>query len=92
MSGPQDSLIHEATSLFRLIDSVDRFVAEHQSVYTYTDATESFLGRVRTLAKDAKQRVSNIVQRPATAPGEANQQYSELIIEKDRWKILHTFH
>jgi len=28
-----------------------------------------------------------------TSPGpqEANQQYSDLIIEKDRWKVLHTF-
>jgi hypothetical protein len=26
-----------------------------------------------------------------TGPQEANQQYSDLIIEKDRWKVLHTF-
>ncbi len=91
MPNAQESLIHEATSLFRLVDSVDRFVAEHQSSYTYTHATESFLGRVRTVAANTKKRVSDIVQRPTATPEENHQQYSDLIIEKDRWKILHTY-
>jgi hypothetical protein len=44
MSSPQESLIHEATPLFRLIDSIDKFVAEHQSSYTYTRRKRVLLG------------------------------------------------
>jgi hypothetical protein len=91
MRSPQESLIHDAAALFQLVDSVDKFVAEHQSTYTYTDATEAFLSRVRTLATKTRQQVSDIVQRPVTTPAETRQQYSDLIIEKDRWRILHTY-
>ena len=91
MPSPQESLIHEAASLFRLVDSVDRFVAEHQSEYTYTDATEHFFQKIRTLATITRRRVSEIVERPTENPVETYQQFSDLIIEKDRWKMLHTF-
>ena len=91
MSSPQESLIHEAASLFRLVDSVDTFVAEHQSAYSYTEATEDFFRKIRTLAMVTRQRVSEIVKRPAEKSAEIQHQYSDLIIEKDRWKILHTF-
>jgi hypothetical protein len=91
MSSPQESLIHEAASLFRLVDSVDTFVAEHQSAYTYTEATEDFFRKIRELAMVTRQRVSEIVKRPAEKPAEIQHQYNDLIIEKDRWKILHTF-
>src|ERR1700681_3954553 len=91
MPSPQESLIHEATSLFRLVDPVDRFVAERQGAFTYTEETESFLRRVRTIAKATKQRVSDIVLQKPTEKLEIQKQYSDLIIEKDRWKILHTY-
>jgi hypothetical protein len=91
MRSPQESLIHEAAALFRLVESVDKFVAENQSTYTYTDATEAFLSRVRMLATKTKQQISDIVQRHVKTPEETRQQYSDLIIEKDRWRILHTY-
>lgn len=42
----QDSLIHEATSLYRLVDSINRLVAEHESIFTYSPATQFFFSEI----------------------------------------------
>ena len=88
----QDSLIHEAASLFRLVDSIDRFVAEQRYRYTYTDGTQSFFKHVRKFAEATRKQVSDIVQQSAKRPGEIETRHRPaLIIQKDRWRTLHTY-
>jgi hypothetical protein len=92
MPSSADSLIHEATSLYRLVDSIDRLVAEHESIFAYTDATQSFFEEIHTQAKATKAKVSGITERALRTPEESASRYlGELIIQKGRWKTLHTY-
>lgn len=92
MQGSQDSLIHEAAALFRLVDSIDRFVAEHQNSYTYTDSTEIFFRSIRTAAEATKRLVSTTVEESAHRRDEIEVRYRpQLILEKDLWRTLHTY-
>jgi hypothetical protein len=92
MRSPRDSLIHEAAALFRLVDSIDRFVAEHQNSFSYTDSTENFFRGIRTEADTAKQRISAIVQESKKKPGDIETRYRpELLILRNRWRLRHTY-
>jgi hypothetical protein len=92
MQSPQDSLIQEATSLFRLVESVDRFVAEHENLFAYTEATQAFFLYVHDQAEVTRNSASERIQRLAQAQEQAVPRYRrELIIHKDRWRTLHTY-
>ena len=92
MPSPRDSLIHEATSLYRLVDSINRLVAEHESIFAYTDAAQSFFEEIHKQAKATKTTVSGIMERASrTAEESASRYLGELIIQKGRWKTLHTY-
>lgn len=92
MQSPEDSLIHEASALYRLVDSIDRFVAEQQSSYTYTDSTEALFRYVRISAQATKQQVSTIIAESARRPADIERRYRpELIIQKNQWRTLHTY-
>jgi hypothetical protein len=75
MQSPQDSLTHEAAALFRLVDSIDRFVAEQQNSYTYTDSTETFFRKIRADAEATKKVISNVVQESARRPEDIERRY-----------------
>jgi len=92
MPSPQDSLKHEATSLYRLVDSIDRLVSEHESILAYTDATQIFFSEIHELAKATEAAISGIVERALrTAEESASRYLRALIILKGRWKTLHTY-
>jgi hypothetical protein len=92
MQSPQDSLTHEAAALFRLVDSIDRFVAEQQNSYTYTDSTETFFRKIRADAEATKKVISTVVQESARRPEDIERRYRPaLIIQKDQWRTLHTY-
>ena len=92
MRSPQDSLIHEATSLFRLVDSIDQFVAERENLFAYTEASQTFFLDVHARAHATKQSVSDLIQRLLETPEHIEQHHQmELLIEKDRWRTLHTY-
>jgi hypothetical protein len=94
MQGSRDNLIHEAASLYRLVDSIERFVAEHENIFAYTDATQSFFSEVHKHARNTKESVSQITKKLLEAPdlSEPESRYKgELIIQKNRWKTLHTY-
>jgi len=92
MQSPQDRLIHEATSLFRLVESIDRSVAEHEGLYSYTEATQGLFSHVHSQAEYTKKLASEIIEKHAHAGGEPELRYQrELIIQRDRWRTLHTY-
>jgi hypothetical protein len=92
MQSPQDRLIHEATSLFRLVESIARFVAEQEGLYSYTEATQSLFSHVRIQAEHTRKLASEIIEKHAHANGEPELRYQrELIIQRDRWRTLHTY-
>jgi len=85
-------LIHEATSLFRLVESIDIFVAEHENLFSYTEATQAFFLHIHDQAAVTRNSVSDIIEKLAQAPEHAAPRYRrELIIHKDRWRTLHTY-
>jgi hypothetical protein len=92
MQSSQDSLIHEATSLFRLVESIDRFVAEHEGLYSYTEATQRLFSHVHGQAEYTRKLASEIIERHAHGPGEPELRYRrDLIIQRDLWRTLHTY-
>lgn len=92
MRSSQGSLIHEAAALFGLVDSIDRFIAEQRYSYTYTDATQFFFVHARNAADATRELISKIVQQSTAKPEEIeNRHRPELIIQKDRWRTLHTY-
>ena len=58
MQSAPDRLIQEADSLFRLVESIDRFVAEHEGLYSYAEATRSLFQHVRTQAEQTRKLAS----------------------------------
>jgi hypothetical protein len=91
MPNLHEGLIHEAAALFRLVDSVAKFIAEHRNTYSYTDATNRFLDRITDRAERTKDRVSNLVLVSPKSPEERQQLYAEIAVEKNLWRILHTY-
>lgn len=92
MPSSRASLIHEATSLYRLVDSIDRLVTEHEGIFAYTGATQSFFEQIHEQAEATKAKVSGITERASRTPEESASRYlGELIIWKGRWKTLHTY-
>jgi len=92
MQDAQGSLIHEATSLFRLVESIDRFVGEHGNLYAYTSATRRFFRLIHEHSEGAKKEISAIIQQAAVTPGPLASRYTgQLLIMKGRWKTLHTY-
>jgi hypothetical protein len=92
MQSPERHLIHEATSLYRLIESIDQFVAEHENLFAYTDATEMFFKSVHQRATNARAKVSGIVEKHLQLPTQSDDHDRvEVIIQKAHWRILHTY-
>jgi hypothetical protein len=93
MQSSQDSLIHEATSLFRLVDSIDRFVAEHEDLFSYTEATQALFSHIHGQAEETRGLASEIVENHVQAQGEPEVRYrrTDLIIQRNRWRTLHTY-
>lgn len=92
MQDPQGSLIHEATSLFRLVESIDRFVGEHENLYAYTLATRQFFRLIHEHSKNAKNDISEIIHQAALTSGPLASRYTgQLLIMKGRWKTVHTY-
>jgi hypothetical protein len=92
MQDAQSSLIHEATSLFRLVESIDRFVGEHGNLYAYTPATRHFFRLIREHSENAKKDISEIIQQAALTSGPLASRYTgQLLIMKGRWKTIHTY-
>jgi hypothetical protein len=93
MPSLRDSLIHEATSLYRLVDSIDRLVAEHKSIFTYTLATQDFFSEIRNYAEATRKSVSSTVEEALRMAEEesASRYQAKLIIQKNYWKTLHTY-
>lgn len=92
MQSSQDSLIHEATSLFRLVESIDRFVAEHENLFAYTEASQAFFSHICQRAETTRKLVLDVIGKLAQRPEQARSRYQrELIIQKGRWKALHTY-
>ena len=88
----RNSLIHEATSLYRLVDSIDRLVAEHEGSFAYSAANQRFFSEIRNYAAAAKKSVSRIVESASQTEEESASRYEgELIIQKGHWKTLHTY-
>jgi hypothetical protein len=92
MQSVRDGLIHDATSLFRFVDSIDRFIAEHETQFTYNDATESFFRYLRIKTDETKSVVFQVLENEAQSSLDDGLRYRrELTIQKDRWKIRHTY-
>jgi hypothetical protein len=92
MPSSQDSLIHEATSLFRLVEAIDRSVAEHENLFAYTEASEGFFSQIHQRAAQTRKSVSDLIERLVQASTQADARYQrDLIIQKGRWKTLHTY-
>lgn len=92
MPSPRDSLIHEATALYRLVDSIDRLVADHESVFAYSGATQKFFAEIHRHAENTKESVSRIREKALrTAEESVSRYHGELIIQKNHWKTLHTY-
>jgi hypothetical protein len=92
MPSPQNSLIHEATSVFRLVESIDRYVAEHENLFAYTDATQDFFSDVHTGAAATKRSVAELIRKLSQTPGQAELRHQrELLIHKGHWRTLHTY-
>lgn len=80
MPSLRNSLIHEATSLYEFVDSVDRFVAEHEDLFTYNDATVSYFSFVHREVRKTKDAILAIV----AESGSSDNLRAKLILEKDR--------
>jgi hypothetical protein len=88
----RNSLIHEATSLYRLVDSIDRLVAEHEGSFAYSAANQRFFSEIRNHAAATKKSVSRIVESASQTEEDSASRYEgELIIQKGHWKTLHTY-
>jgi hypothetical protein len=85
-------LIHEATSVFRLVESIDRFVAEHENLFSYTEATQRFFSGIHGRAVSARQTVLGVIAGRAGSGEQAvPRSRGELITLRDRWRLLHTY-
>ena len=92
MQSFQNGLIHDATFLFRFVDSIDRFVAERESQFTYSDATISYFSDVRSEARKTKNLILDVLKKAnQPASGDDLRYRSELTIQKNIWKIRHTY-
>ena len=92
MSSSGESLVHEATSLLRLVVSIDRFVSEHEDQFAYTEAAQAFLKDTHKWATEDTGRIADITSKAAKAPDQVESRYlPELITLKGRWKTLHTY-
>jgi hypothetical protein len=90
MERVQDSLIHDATALFRFVDSIQAFIAEHEAQFTYNDATESFLHYLHSKIAETKEFVREVLAKAADS-NVTDQHHRELTIHKGRWQIRHTY-
>ena len=93
MQSLRDSLIHDATFLFRFVDSIERFVAEHESQFTYNDATVSYFLEVRSEVEKTKKFILELLGKASQSKSDADglRYQRALTIQKDRWKIRHTY-
>ena len=93
MQSVRDGLIHDATFLFRFVDSIERFVAEHESQFTYNDATGAYFSEVRSEVKRTKKLVLDVLEKASQSKSHEDRfRYQrELAIQKDLWKVRHTY-
>jgi len=93
MQSVRDGLIHDATFLFRFVDSIERFVAEHESQFTYNDATGAYFSEVRAEVKRTKKLVLDVLEKASQSKSHEDRfRYQrELAIQKDLWKVRHTY-
>ena len=91
MPSSQDSLIHEATSLFRLVESIDLFVTENENIYAYTEATRDFFSHIHKRATETKEWAKNLTAGAIKKSAYArSRDTNDLIIQKNTWRTLHT--
>ena len=88
MQNPPAELVHEATSLFRLVESIDRFVSEHEFLFAYSEANRAFFAHVHRRAEDTRGLISTLL---AKSDSRAAQHRMALVTQKERWKIIHTY-
>ena len=77
-------LIHDATSLYRLIQSIEQLIAEHQGLFVYTDATQSFFSHIHNRAREACTALSELVGKIGQTPASESmlsRSGAELIIQ-----------
>jgi hypothetical protein len=93
MQSVRDGLIHDATFLFRFVDSIERFVAEHESQFTYNDATSEYFSEVRSEVKRTKNLVLDVLDKASQPKSDDDglRYQRELTIHKNLWKIRHTY-
>lgn len=91
MQSVRDGLIHDATSLFRFVDSIDGFIAEHETQFTYNDATDSFFRCLHRGTTGTKSLVLDVLAKASENPDDTLRYRRELTIHKNLWKIRHTY-
>lgn len=102
MQGSLAGLQHEAASVYRLVDFIERFCREQSSTRSYVSATAKFLDLVIALAKGTKQyilRTASEAKKRAGAGTERTQFFETWIINergvlhtiKGSWTIIHKY-
>lgn len=84
-----DALVHDAASLYGLVDFIQRYCAEQKTAQTYVDATVKFFDYIDPLAKGTKQFLR--VSTQFALPQRADAIRTSLLSVKNYWRVLHTF-